>query len=305
MSVSDTSSIEPIGAIAHFNLHEVLPPSGPGELFRARDTIRGRAVIVRRFSPVFASLRVRHTIEEAAKALSQISHPNVIRLFEVGDDGGRLFMVFEHVKGQSLRSELMGRPMRVRRAVRLAVQIADAVADAHAAGYLHGGLSPDSVVITAKGHAKIPAHELACREGFDASVDPPRLRDYPSPEEVAGRAPDERSDVFSIGDMLYEMLTASRPSHRGAAYASTLNRHVPRALDEVLHRAIAPNPDRRHESVAALVRDLRSIDAHLDETGSPDDEDYAQTQPARTGRALLVAGVVLLGLVALAWWFIE
>ena len=105
--------------------------------------------------------------------------------------------------------------MNVRRAVELAVQIADAVAEAHAAGFVHGGLSPDSVVITAKGHAKIPAFELAAHGGFEHGRRRGRLHDYDSPEEARGQAADDRSDIYSVGAMLYEMLTTRRPHAPG------------------------------------------------------------------------------------------
>ncbi|MEQ1758459.1 MAG: serine/threonine-protein kinase [Vicinamibacterales bacterium] len=305
MSGPRLTGVEPIGTIAHYNLLEALERSGPGELFRARDTVRGRTVIIRRLPLGFATREERSRIEEAARALSAISHPNVIRLFEVGDDQGRLFFVFEHLKGQSLRNELGGHVLRVRRAVQLAVQIADAVADAHAAGYVHAGLSPESVVITARGHAKIPAHELACRYGFDSGATPPRLRDYPSPEEAAGQAADERSDVFSVGAMLYEMLTARRPGVRGAALPSAANSHVPKVLDDVTLRAVAPNPERRHPTAPALVRDLRGVAALLDKQGSGDDEELPHGSHMPKGTAIGVAVLVVAALAGLAWWFMR
>jgi|CXWL01.1.fsa_nt_gi serine/threonine-protein kinase len=303
MSQHRRTGVEPIGVLAHYNLLEALVPTGPGELFRARDTIRGRTVIIRRLPLTFAAPATRARIEEAAHALSQLSHPNVIRLFEVGDDAGRLYLVFEHLKGQSLRKELSGQTLGVRRAVQLAVQMADAVADAHAAGYLHAGLSPESVVITAKGHAKIPAHELACRDGFESAAQPSRLRDYLSPEETAGQVPDERSDVFSVGAILYEMLTAKRPSVRGSALPSAANRHVPKVLDEVVLRAVSPTPDTRHPSAAALVRELRAVDALLDAHWPGDDEPFAPAAPGWRVNAVVIAFALVTILVVLALWF--
>jgi len=295
------TGLEPIGAIAHYNLLEALDASGPGELFRARDTIRGRTVIVRRLPAGFVASDARARIEESARALSSLSHPNVIRLFEVGDDQGRLYLVFEHLKGQSLRKELAGGILRVRRAVQLAVQIADALADAHAAGYLHAGLSPESVVITAKGHAKIPAHELACRYGFDASAHPPRLHDYLSPEEITGRSVDERSDVYSVGAMLYEMLTARRPDPRGSSLPSATNSHVPKALDAIALRAVAPSPERRYSTAAELVRQLRGVDALLDTHGAGDDEDFTQAASPSTIRPVAIVGVLAAIIAAVVW----
>lgn len=299
------AGVEPIGVLAHYNLLEALEPSGPGELFRARDTIRGRTVIIRRLPAGFATGAARDELEQATRTLARVSHPNVIRLFDVGDDAGRLYLVFEHLKGQSLRRELSGHPLRVRRAVQLAIQIADAVADANAAGYLHSGLSPDSVVITVRGHAKIPAHELACRFGFDASARPPKLRDYGSPEEDAGEQPNERSDVFSVGAILYEMLTARQPTPRGSARPSASNAHVPAQLDGVALIAIAPNPTHRYATASDLVRELRAVDDHLDAHGAADDEDVTFAMPGRRFRALGVAIALLIALAAGWWWITQ
>ncbi len=305
MTGVELAAVEPIGVLAHYNLLEVLEPSGPGDLFRARDTIRGRTVIIRRLPDGFVTGKARDELERATRTLAQVSHPNVIRLFDVGDDAGRLYLVFEHLKGQSLRRELSGHPLRVRRAVQLAIQIADAVADANAAGYLHSGLSPDSVVITVRGHAKIPAHELACRFGFDSTAQPPRLRDYQSPEEEAGEQATERSDVFSAGAILYEMLTARQPTPRGSSRPSATNPHVPPQLDGVALIAIAPNPVHRYATASDLVRELRAVDEHLDTHGAPDDEDVAFAMPGRRFRALAVAVAVLSGLAAGWWWFTQ
>jgi len=294
----------PIGVIAHYNLLELLEPAGPGELFRARDTRLGRTVTVRLLPRDFPrDPGDRAALVERAGVLKTLSHPNVTALFDVGEHDGRLYLVFEFLKGQSLRAEMAGRMMNVRRAVELAVQIADAVANAHTAGYIHGGLSPESIVITAKGHAKIPALELASRGGFDPDASDVRLHDYDSPEEARGQGVDERSDIYSVGAVLFEMLTTRKPLHRGAAAPSATNRHVPAEVDEVVLKAVAPNPDSRHQSAAALAGALRAVAAALDAKDvAADDEEQAQQPGAHIGRALAMATLILLGLGLLIWW---
>src|SRR5919204_1496851 len=193
-----TSVPGPIAVIDHYNLLERLEPAGPGELFRARDTKKGRTVAVRVLPANFVDAVNRRSFIDNARGLAALSHPNVTTLFDVGEHNGRIFIVFEYLRGQSLRSEMGGRPMNVRRAIELGIQMVDAIANAHACGYAHCGLSPDSVVITAKGHAKIPALALASRDGF-AAPDTAELHDYDAPEEAHGVPSDERSDIYSVG----------------------------------------------------------------------------------------------------------
>jgi serine/threonine protein kinase len=296
----------PLGVVAHYNLLERLEPAGPGELYRARDTRLGRTVAVRLLPVGFANDAERAELLERARSLISLSHPNVTTLFDAGEDEGRLYLAFEFLKGQSLRAELAGRPMNVRRAVELAIQMADAVADAHAAGFVHGGLSPDSIVVTARGHAKIPAFELAAQAGFDNNAEDVRLRDYDSPEEARGQEADERSDIYSVGAVLYEMLTTRRPLHRGASAPSASNRHVPKELDDIVLRAVAPNPELRYQSAASFAAELRAMAAILEVRGTADDEEeHAAASSTTVGRVLLTTILILAALGAVMWLFFQ
>jgi serine/threonine-protein kinase len=226
-------------------------------------------------------------------------------LFGVGEHEGRVYLAFEFPKGQSLRAESAGRQLNVRRAVEIAIQIADAVADAHAHGFGHGGLSPDSVVISAKGRAKIPAFELASQSGFDRDGNDGRLIDYDAPEEARGERPDDRSDVYSVGAILYETLTTRRPMHRGASAPSASNPKVPKELDEIVLKALAPNPDSRFQSAVAFAGALRGSIAVLDALGvAGEEEEQAQTHSTSFGRVAVVTGIMLVVAAAIAWWLL-
>jgi len=297
-----SGSPAPIGVVAHYNLLEQLEPSGPGDLYRARDTKAGRTVAVRLlpadFTPDPAALI------NQARGLTALSHPNVTTLFDVGEHEGRVYFAFEFQKGQSLRAESAGRAMNVRRAVEIAIQIADAVADAHAAGFVHGGLSPESIVISAKGRAKIPAFELAAQGGFEHDGREARLRDYESPEEANGQPPDDRSDIYSVGAILYEMLTTRRPMHRGASAPSASNPKVPKEIDAVVLKALAPNPARRYQSAVGLAGELRASITVLDQLGvAGEEEELAQSSSTSVGRVVVMAAIMLVAV--LAWWFLQ
>ena len=294
---------QPLGVVAHYNLLERLEPVGPGELYRARDTRLGRTVSVRLLPPEFAAEPDgRKALLERVRSLAVLSHPNITALFDAGEHEGRMYLVYEFLKGQSLRAEMAGRLMNVRRAVELAIQMADAIADAHAAGFVHGGLSPDSIAVTARGRVKIPAFELAAYGGFDEEADTIRLRDYESPEEARGQQTDERSDIYSVGAVLYEMLTARRPMLRGASAPSASNRHVLPELDDVALKAVAPNPDSRYQSAATLAAELRTVNAILEARGGAgDDTEDIEPDRAGVGRAIVVTVVILIVLATLAW----
>jgi serine/threonine protein kinase len=255
----------------------------------------------------FASdLATRRAFLERARSLAALSHPNVTTLFDVGQHDGRVFLVFEFLKGQPLRAEMAGRPMKVRSALELAIQMADAISDAHAAGFIHGGLSPDSIIITARGHAKIPLFELTSRAGFERGADDVRLRDYESPEEARGQTADERSDIYSVGAVLYEMLTARRPMHRGASAPSSSNRHVIPEIDEVVLKAVHPNPDSRIQTAVSLAAELRAAMAILDARGAADDdEERMEASKMAIGRVFVLAGLILAAVALVAWWWLR
>ena len=292
-----------IGTVAHYNLLERLDPAGPGDLYRARDTHRGRTVVVRLLPATEpATAQDRAALIDRAQALVTLSHPNVITLFEAGEHEGRVYLAFEYVRGQSLRAEMAGRPMNVRHALDLSIQVADAVAAAHASGFIHGGLSPETIAITAKGHAKIPAFDLAAVGGYDARDGVARLRDYDSPEEARGTQGDDRSDIYSVAAILYEMLTARRPMHRGASAPSASNPHVPKELDDVILKALAPNPDLRYQAAPTLAGELRGVAATIDARGGAGDEDDLHETATSVSRVVVVALLMLLGIAAVAWW---
>ena len=298
-----TPSPAPIGMIAHYNLLERLEPSGPGDLFRARDTHRGRTVAIR-LLPADATPGTsdREGLVAQARALIPLSHPNITTLFDTGEHEKRVFVAFEFLRGQSLRVEMAGRPMNPRRALELAIQVTDAVAEAHASGFVHGGLSPESVMVTSKGHAKIPTFHLASQVGFDPARGDQTLHDYDSPEEARGEQADDRSDIYSVGAVLYEMLTTRRPHHKGASAPSAGNPRVPPALDAVVLKALSPNPASRYQSAVVLAGELRSVAATLDASDLSDDDASPSQPSSKLVPALAGGGLLLAAGAALAWW---
>ena len=238
--------------------YKILEPAGSGALgdvYRARDTRVGRTVAITVVSDQIASNpERREQFLRAARAATAVSHPNIVALYEVGEEDGRLYLVYEFVQGQTLGAIIGGRPLNPRRAVDLAGQIAEALADAHAADLAHGAIAADTIVVTPKGHAKIVDFGLAAfsrsATGTPRPAGPPA--DDPSPY---------RADLFSLGVILFEMLTGSAPAP-GAGVPSAVNRSLPREIDPIVARALGKGGG--YEAAATLAAELRAVGAVLD-----------------------------------------
>jgi eukaryotic-like serine/threonine-protein kinase len=246
-------------SLGHYKILDRIGASGIGEVYRARDTRLGRTVaIIEVAAAITDDPERRATFSEQARASLVLSHPNIAALYELDDDRGQLYLVREFVAGQTLTSEMGGRPMNPRRALELVIQIADALAAAHAAGIVHRGLTPDHVIVTPKGNAKVLDFGLATWSGAGT--------EYMPPEQTRAGPVDHRADIFSLGMVLFEMLTGKLPS-RGtgsADLASSRHRSLPPELDPILARALAARPDDRYDSAAVLAADLRTIGPLLD-----------------------------------------
>jgi serine/threonine protein kinase len=243
-----------------------------GEVCRARDTRLGRTVAIKVLpAELAADPERREAFLRDARAASRLSHPNIAALYEIGEEAGHDFLVFEFVSGETLKTVIAGRPLNPRRAVDLAVQLADALAEAHAQGIVQRDIGTDNVIVTPRGSAKILDVGLAAWA--------PGATPYMSPEQLGGgdhNEIDERTDVFSLGVMLFEMLTGRLPwagatpaavaqqvVEAPAAAPSSVNRSLPRELDAVVAKALAKDADKRYQA-ATLAADLRSIGAMLD-----------------------------------------
>ncbi len=313
-------------SVAHFRILEPLGTGPLGDLFRARDTRLGRTVAIRVVRPeLIANPSDRSLFLEAAHRAAAISHPNIAALFEVGQDKDRIFLVFEFVSGRTLREAIGERPLGVRTTVEIGIQLADALAEAHAQGGVDGNLNPETVLITQKGHAKILEFGLgpwaAAPQAAAAGAPPDTVRPsaYRSPEQVLGEPGDFRTDIFSLGALLFEMLTG-RPAFgqeggqtdlailRNAPPApSSINAEVPPELDQVVGRALAKSLEGRYGSAAALAAELRSVAAVLDLRAQAEVPQQAPAVAKTRSRrpALPVAAVVVVLASAAAAWLLR
>jgi serine/threonine protein kinase len=323
-------------SIAHYNLLERIGEGGIGEVYRARDTKVGRTVAIKIVSPAIAgdATRLAKLLEDARAAMV-LSHPNVATLFDVGEADGVHYLAYEFAAGRTLREECGGASMNPRRAVDIAVQMADGVVNAHAHGIVHGDLRPDTVIITAKGSAKVLDFGLtdwtkggAIRARAAGSMgslpdDTAPVVAYLSPEQALGHSIDERSDVFTLGTLTYEMLTGRNPFAAPTAMETVLNvvrgvavppseanPGVPKDFDAILARAMTPDLDRRLQSAASFAAELRSVGAVLDvrtgEAVHAPDVLPLDDKPDRDASILLASALIAAAAAAAAvWWWLS
>ena len=315
--------------LGHYALLEQIGVGGLGDVYRARDTKLGRTTAIKVIRPELAAdSNFRRQFLRQTSALRSLSHPNIATLFDVGEDNGRLFLAIEWVVGEPLRTAVAGRALNVRRAVDFGVELADALADGHAQTLVHGDITSDTVVLTPTEHAKLLdfglsawtrggeiRRQLVARRAAPTKQALHAAR-YLSPEQAVGKRCDHRADIFSLGVVLYEMLTGRSPfgdtswesvvQQVAAATPippSQLNAQVPPELDAILNHALAKRVADRFQSAASLAAELRSVGAILDiRSGEREPPTVVLHRPAPTRRWRTALSVLAVAIVALAAW---
>ena len=293
--------------------YEIVAPigaGGMGEVYKARDTRLDRAVAIKILPAEFASdaqLKVR--FEREAKTISQLSHPNICTLFDVGDN----YLVMELLDGETLADRLSRGPLPIGEAIQIGIQIADALDKAHRAGIIHRDLKPGNVMLTSggvklldfglaktnavTGPASVTMQKPVTQEGTIVGT-----LQYMAPEQLEGREMDGRADIFALGAMLYEMVSGRR-AFDGESRASiiarilsseppplaTLQRVTPPALDRIVKRCLAKHPTLRWQCAGDVRRELELVG----------EEEVSERRPVLPSRSLAVL-VILLGLIAAA-----
>jgi eukaryotic-like serine/threonine-protein kinase len=282
----------PLAPGSRLGPYEILSPlgaGGMGEVYKARDTRLDRTVALKVLPQArAASPEVRQRFEREAKTISQLSHPHICAIFDVGRDGETDYLVIEYLEGETLAERLAKGPLALEQALRFAIEIAGALDRAHRQGIVHRDLKPGNVMLTRSGVklldfglAKVMTSAVAPASGLTALPTQANLTQegvlvgtvqYMSPEQLDGKEADARTDIFAFGAVLHEMTTGERP-FKGATQASLISAILrdepqpisrvqptsPPALDRVVATCLAKDPEERWQSAHDLVRELKWI----------------------------------------------
>src|SRR5678816_3316272 len=275
--------------LGRYEIRSQIGEGGMGEVYLARDTQLGRDVAVKVLPSTYSDDQERlHRFEQEACAASALNHPNILSIYDVGAHDGSPYVVSELLQGQTLRQRISGTTLAQKRAIDYALQIAHGLAAAHEKGIVHRDLKPDNLFITNDGRVKILDFGLAKLTGAGntelsqtsiptrrVDTDPGKVMGtvgYMSPEQLKGRQVDHRSDIFSFGAILYEMLSGRRAFH-GESAAETMsailkedppelsdtNRSVSPALERIVSHCLEKNPEARFHSARDVAFALEAL----------------------------------------------
>ena len=339
--------------ISHYRIVEKIGEGGMGVVYVAEDTVLGRRVAIKTLTikPGQNEQHFRTRFLREARAVSALSHPHIATIHDYGETkDGKPYIVMELVRGQTLGDLMLGESLTIARAIEIIKQVAEALAEAHRSGVVHRDIKPSNVAIDHRGAVKVLDFGLAKQLNLESlsTSDPERQTLltsqtqegtivgtplYLSPEQALGLEVDPRSDIFSLGTLLYECI-AGRPPFDGSTRMdictrvirddppppSQMNADVPASLDQITLKALAKQPEERYQTAEEMLADLRAATAEMQISGM----DHAVARlvpPGASGRATgtlatlseifrrprislgyVMGGIVLLALISFVAW---
>ncbi|HEX6729193.1 MAG TPA: protein kinase, partial [Pyrinomonadaceae bacterium] len=294
--------------VSHYRILERLGAGGMGEVYLAEDMKLGRKVAIKILSDEYTTNKDRlKRFEQEASAASALNHPNILTIYEVGNDDGRHYIATEYIDGVTLRRKIAANRLETIEILDIAVQIAGALEEAHAAGIIHRDIKPDNIMVRRNGYVKVLDFGLAKltetsvdRTPSDAEAATRVLvhtdagvvmgtSHYMSPEQARGKPVDARSDIWSLGVVLYEMVTGRFPfegetstdilaaiTQKEPSPLARFARDVPPELEWIVLKALRKAPDERYQTIKELLTDLkrlkqkREFEVELERSIAPD-----------------------------------
>jgi serine/threonine protein kinase len=288
--------------VGHYRILELLDRGGMGEVFRARDEKLDRVVALKAISPrLLDEENARRRFYREARAAAALNHPFICTVHEVIEEGGQPYIVMEYVDGESLRARLSRGRLPFEELCRMGSEVAEALAAAHERGILHRDIKPANIMLTKSGHAKVMDFGIACflpsggsdsasekltvtRDLTEAGVALGTLT-HIAPEQLRGLGSDARSDLYSLGVVLYEMATGQLPFSDTSAPVliskilndvavapRAINPELPWAFERLVTRLLEKDPAARPESALNVLRDLRELGSHQGPKEAPESD---------------------------------
>jgi len=324
--------------IGHYRIESLIGIGGMGEVYLARDERLGRKAALKILpDSLTTDVTQLSRFKNEARSASALNHPNILTVYEIGAEGNRQFIATEFIEGITLRASLARGRMNPRAALEIAVQVASALAAAHEAGVVHRDIKPENIMLRPDGYVKVldfgiaklieqrlasddhkreTAHALQTRPGLVLGT-----AHYMSPEQARGQKVDARSDIWSLGVVLYEMV-GGNPPFRGETpsdcIASILTTEppplsgvlpdVPLKLESILQKALRKNSAERYQTIKEMLADLRNLKGNLEaESSSPQIKARAESVVGKIKRhqqgVLLTLAVALVAAAAVAYSF--
>jgi eukaryotic-like serine/threonine-protein kinase len=326
--------------IGHYRIESLIGIGGMGEVYLARDERLGRKVALKLLPERLTADETQLSrFKTEARAASALNHPNILTVYEIGAEGNRQFIATEFIEGMTLRASLRCERMNLHAALEIAVQVASALAAAHEAGVVHRDIKPENIMLRPDGYAKVLDFGIAklteqrpgsghYEVGTTAVLQTqPGLvlgtGHYMSPEQARGQTVDARSDIWSLGVMLYEMVGGS-PPFRGETpsdcIASILTAEppplsgvlsdVPLKLESILQKALRKNSDERYQTIKEMLTDLRNLKGELEaKASSPQTKVRAESivskiKRHKRGVLLTLAAILVVAAFAYSFYFV-
>jgi eukaryotic-like serine/threonine-protein kinase len=294
------------GLISHYRILKKLGAGGMGEVYLAEDTKLRRKVAIKTLSADLTKNEDRlHRFEQEAQAASGLNHPNILTIHEIGSQDGRHFIATEFIEGETLRQRLARSHLTIHEVLDISVQVASALVAAHSAGIIHRDIKPENLMLRPDGYVKVLDFGLAKlteRQASTTDTEAPTVArvdtnpgtvmgtlSYMSPEQARGKAVDPRSDVFSLGVVVYEMI-AGRAPFEGETPSDVISfilqvepppltrvaPDVPSELERIVTKALAKDKEERYQTVKDMLIDLKrlkhlhEVDAEIERSISPE-----------------------------------
>ena len=319
-------AIPPQTNLGHYEILSKLGAGGMGEVYLARDKNLDRLLALKVLpAEVSNDKQRRMRFTQEARAASALNHPNIAHIYEISEVDGFSFIAMEYVEGQSLEQRL-ARPISCSEIIQIGIQTADALAQAHTRRIIHRDIKSSNIMLTSSGQVKILDFGLAKFQHTETSGDQPTqvkteanavvgTVPFMSPEQALGKAIDHRSDIFSLGVVLYQLVTGRLP-FSGKTSPETLNLitnaepeamarfnyGVPAELERIIRKCLEKDRERRYQSAADLVVDLKNLQRDSQSSVPLASPKFTKTQRRASRLGLIVIAVVALSITGFYWY---